>query len=139
MNLFYVFQPLLTCLSVWQPLKGPLQNRSLSLCDASTVDGVYDLHSRDIIILMALLKDILLRTIPNRNGAISPISFHLNTWSSLLRTLQAVVPQVWHITTTSFRDPINSLLVPHSTFSSPNFPDVAGRRQSIEYRVLVVY
>ncbi|KAK3321236.1 hypothetical protein B0T19DRAFT_431908 [Cercophora scortea] len=109
----------IACYNVWKPLKGPVRSYPLAFCSARTVkDG--DLVATDAVYNDGLLETYLVYANPQHEW-----------WYLSLQEPSELV--VFRCTDTTGPP------VPHTAFLNPKTCDSTEMRESIEFRVIVVY
>jgi hypothetical protein len=109
-------------INVWRPIRGPVVQKPLALCDARTV-------APDDLVLSDLLH-------PGRKGEIyslAPNPAHRWYYVSKMRADEVLLIKCFD------SDRARASFTPHGAFDDPNTPADAPPRQSIEVRVLAVF
>lgn len=109
-------------INVWRPIRGPVVQKPLALCDARTV-------ASDDLVLSDLMH-------PGRKGEIyslAPNPAHRWYYVSKMRTDEVLLIKCFD------SDRSRASFTPHGAFDDPNTPADAPPRQSIEVRVLAVF
>jgi hypothetical protein len=107
-------------LNVWRPIRGPIENDALAVCDAQSI-APGDLALTDLIY-------------PDRMGEIYNITFNPNhRWYYFrhMRDNEALI-------ITNF-DSHSATVVPHTSFTDPNATPDAAPRESVEVRVIAFF
>lgn len=109
--------------NVWQPLKGPVQEAPLAVCDARTV-APHELVGTDM-------------KYPDRIGETYVLAYgpaHRWYYVPLMRADEATLIKTYDSATDG-----RARFTPHSAFDDPTTPADAPRRESIETRMLVSF
>lgn len=109
-------------INVWRPIRGPVVQKPLALCDARTV-------ALDDLVLSDLMH-------PGRKGEIyslAPNPAHRWYYVSKMRTDEVLLIKCFD------SDSKRASFTPHGAFDDPNTPTDAPPRQSIEVRVLALF
>lgn len=109
-------------INVWRPIRGPVVQKPLALCDARTV-------APDDLVLSDLMH-------PGRKGEIyslAPNPAHRWYYVSKMRTDEVLLIKCFD------SDGSRASFTPHGAFDDPNTPADAPPRQSIEVRVLALF
>jgi len=110
-------------INIWQPLKGPVQEAPLAVCDARTVPPP-DLVGTDM-------------KFPDRTGETYALAYgpaHRWYYFPLMRAHEAVFMKTYDSATDG-----RARFAPHSAFDDPSTPPDAPRRESIETRMLLSF
>ncbi|MGO4714180.1 CmcJ/NvfI family oxidoreductase [Bradyrhizobium sp. 2TAF24] len=110
-------------INLWRPLRGPLRDTPLAMCDATTV-APQDLVASDLIY-------------PNRNGENYSVTFNPNhRWFYVpeMRVDEALLLKCYDSATDG-----RTRFGPHTAFVDPTTPADAPPRESIEVRTLVFH
>lgn len=107
-------------INVWRPIKGPVEDEALSVCDAQTVVP-NDLVATDLIYA-------------DRTGEIYNVTFNPNHRWYYFRHMESSEVLVF----TSF-DSRDKRIVPHSAFRDPTASRTAPPRESIEVRTIAFF
>jgi hypothetical protein len=110
-------------INLWRPIKGPLQDAPLALCDARTVDE-HDLVAADLV-----YKD--------RVGETYSVTYnpaHRWYYAPELRRDEALLLKIM-----DSKNDGRSRFMPHTSFTDPTTPADAFPRESIELRTLVFH
>jgi hypothetical protein len=110
-------------INLWRPIRGPLRDAPLAMCDATTV-AADDLIASDLIY-------------PNRNGETYSVKFNPNhRWFYFpeMKVDEALLLKCYDSATDG-----RARFTPHTAFVDPNTPADAEPRESIELRTLVFY
>src|SRR5271167_1242320 len=110
-------------INLWRPLKGPLQDAPLALCDAGTIDQ-HDLVASDLV-----YKD--------RVGETYSVTYnpaHRWYYAPELRREEALLLKIMDTKTDG-----RARFMPHTSFTDPTTPADAFPRESIELRTLVFH
>jgi len=110
-------------INLWRPLKGPLQDAPLALCDAGTIDQ-HDLVASDLV-----YKD--------RVGETYSVTYnpaHRWYYAPELRREEALLLKIMDSKTDG-----RARFMPHTSFTDPTTPADAFPRESIELRTLVFH
>jgi hypothetical protein len=122
--------------SVWAPIRGPVQDWPLALCDASSLNP-HALHAGDVVFQDFQTENLLLEHHPEHRWYYVREQMPTQAWVFLQGDSRGRPCQYfWSFTV------LESLLilfpgVPHSSFLHPGAPEKAQPRQSIEVRALV--
>jgi hypothetical protein len=109
--------------NLWRPIRGPLQDAPLALCDAKTVADA-DLVEHDLIY-------------PDRTGEIFALTHnpaHRWFYAPAMRSDEILLLKCFD----SARDG-RARFMPHTSFQDPTAPADMPRRESIELRTLVFF
>lgn len=110
-------------INLWRPIKGPLQDAPLALCDARTV-GEGDLVTSDLVY-------------KNRVGETYSVTYnpaHRWYYAPELRRDEALLLKIMDSKTDG-----RARFMPHTSFTDPTTPPDAFPRESIELRTLVFH
>jgi len=110
-------------INLWRPIKGPLQDAPLALCDARTVDE-HDLVESDLVY-------------KNRVGETYSVTYspaHQWYYAPELRRDEALLLKIMDSKTDG-----RARFMPHTSFTDPTTPADAFPRESIELRTLVFH
>jgi hypothetical protein len=110
-------------INLWRPIKGPLRDAPLAMCDAQTVEPG-DLVASDLIY-------------PNRNGETFSVKFNrFHRWFYIpeMTAGEALLLKCYDSSTDG-----RARFVPHTAFVDPTTPHDAPPRESIELRTLVFH
>jgi hypothetical protein len=110
-------------INLWRPIKGPLLDSPLAVCDATSID-LDDLVPSDLVY-------------PHRVGETYSVKFNpAHRWYYVprMRTDEALLLKCCDTATG-----VPARYTPHSAFSDPTAPADAPPRESIEVRVLVFH
>jgi hypothetical protein len=110
-------------INMWRPIKGPLQDSPLAVCDARTVDQ-HDLVESDLVY-------------KHRVGETYSVTFnpaHRWYYAPELRRDEALLLKIMDSKTDG-----RSRFMPHTAFTDPTTPADAFPRESIELRTLVFH
>jgi hypothetical protein len=110
-------------INIWQPLKGPVQEAPLAVCDARTV-APQDLIGTDM-------------KYPDRTGETYALAFNAaHRWYFIphMRPDEATLIKTYDSATDG-----RARFTPHSAFDDPTTPPDAPRRESIETRMLLSF
>jgi hypothetical protein len=110
-------------INIWQPLKGPVQEAPLAVCDARTV-APQDLIGTDM-------------KYPDRTGETYALAFsEAHRWYYIphMRPDEATLIKTYDSATDG-----RARFTPHSAFDDPTTPPDAPRRESIETRMLLSF
>jgi hypothetical protein len=119
----HLLQGRVQIINVWRPIKGPLLDAPLAVCDASSVEPE-DLVPSDLIY-------------PNRIGEIYSVSYrpsHRWFYFREMRTEEALLLKCFDSKTDG-----RARFAPHTAFTDPATPADAPPRESIELRSLVFH
>jgi hypothetical protein len=119
----HLLQGRVQIINVWRPIKGPLLDAPLAVCDASSVDPE-DLVPSDLIY-------------PNRIGEIYSVSYrpsHRWFYFRQMRVEEALLLKCYDSKTDG-----RARFAPHTAFTDPETPADAPPRESIELRSLVFH
>lgn len=109
--------------NLWRPIRGPLRNSPLALCDAASV-AADDLVASDLIY-------------PNRRGETYSVKFnsdHRWFYFPEMTADQALLLKCYDLATDG-----RARFAPHTAFVDPTTPKDAPPRESIELRTLVFH
>jgi hypothetical protein len=110
-------------INLWRPIRGPLRDSPLAVCDVTTV-GADDLVASDLIY-------------PNRNGETYSVKFNpAHRWFYFpeMMTDEALLLKCYDSETDG-----RARFAPHTAFVDPTTPPDAPLRESIELRTLVFH
>ena len=110
-------------INLWRPIRGPLRDTPLALCDANSV-AADDLVASDLIY-------------PNRNGETYSVKFnpgHRWFYFSGMTAGEALLLKCYDSATDG-----RARFTPHTAFVDPTTPADAPPRESIELRTLVFH
>ena len=110
-------------INMWRPIKGPLQDSPLALCDARTVDA-HDLVASDLVY-------------KQRVGETYSVTYnpaHRWYYAPELRRDEALLLKIM-----DSKDDGRARFMPHTAFVDPTTPPDAFPRESIELRTLVFH
>ncbi len=110
-------------INLWRPLKGPLRDAPLAMCDGQTV-APGDLVASDLIY-------------PNRSGETYSVKYNPNhRWYYIpeMTAEEALLLKCYNSATDG-----RARFVPHTAFIDPTTPPNAAPRESIELRTLVFH
>ena len=110
-------------INVWRPIRGPLRDAPLAMCDGQTVEPG-DLVASDLIY-------------PNRSGETYSVKYNPNhRWYYIpeMRTDEALLLKCYDSATDG-----RTRFGPHTAFIDPTTPADAAPRESIELRTLVFH
>jgi hypothetical protein len=110
-------------INLWRPIKGPLQDAPLALCDARTV-GQDDLVASDLVY-------------KNRVGETYSVTYnpaHRWYYAPELRRDEALLLKIM-----DSKNDGRARFMPHTSFTDPTTPADAPPRESIELRTLVFH
>jgi hypothetical protein len=110
-------------INVWRPIRGPLRDAPLAMCDGQTV-AAGDLVASDLIY-------------PNRSGETYSVKYNPNhRWYYIpeMRTDEALLLKCYDSATDG-----RTRFGPHTAFTDPTTPADAAPRESIELRTLVFH
>ncbi|OHE93063.1 hypothetical protein CORC01_11620 [Colletotrichum orchidophilum] len=111
------------CVNVWHPLRGPLVDWPLAMCDAQTVDFARDTMAGDVV---------------DRDHVFENTQIHFNarqTWFFLSNQLPT---ELIIFKNADSQEPMGATPgVPHASFDNPTTQKEDFRRESIEMRILV--
>jgi hypothetical protein len=110
-------------INLWRPIRGPLRDAPLAMCDASTVAAT-DLVASDLIY-------------PNRRGETYSVTFNpAHRWFYIpeMTTDEALLLKCYDSATDG-----RARFGPHTAFVDPTTPPDAAPRESIELRALVFH
>jgi hypothetical protein len=119
----HLLQGRVQIINVWRPIKGPLLDAPLAVCDAGSVDPE-DLIPSDLIY-------------PNRIGEIYSVSYrpsHRWFYFREMRAEEALLLKCYDSKTDG-----RARFAPHTAFTDPETPTDAPPRESIELRSLVFH
>ena len=110
-------------INLWRPIRGPVLDRPLAVCDASSVDPA-DLVATDLVY-------------PDRVGETYSVAYnpaHRWFYLSAMRTDEVLLLKCYDSETDG-----RARFAPHTAFVDPDVPDDAPPRESIELRALVFH
>lgn len=110
-------------INLWRPIKGPLEDSPLAVCDATTI-SLDDLVPSDLVY-------------PHRVGETYSVKYnpsHRWYYVPRMRTDEALLLKCSDTATS-----VPARFTPHSAFTDPTAPADASPRESIEVRVLVFH
>jgi hypothetical protein len=110
-------------INVWRPIRGPVQDAPLAVCDARSV-AARDLVATDLVY-------------PDRVGEIYYVSFnpsHRWFYAPAMRTDEVLLIKCY-----DSEEDGRARFVPHTAFVDPNTPADAPPRESIELRTLAFF
>jgi hypothetical protein len=110
-------------INLWRPIRGPLRDTPLALCDAASV-AADDLIASDLIY-------------PNRNGETYSVKFnpdHRWFYFPEMTADEALLLKCYDSATDG-----RARFAPHTAFVDPTTPEDALPRESIELRALVFH
>jgi hypothetical protein len=110
-------------INLWRPIKGPLQDAPLALCDSRTIDQ-HDLVESDLVY-------------KNRVGETYSVTYnpaHQWYYAPELRRDEALLLKIMDSKTDG-----RARFMPHTSFTDPTTPPDAFPRESIELRTLVFH
>lgn len=110
-------------INLWRPIRAPLQDTPLAMCDAQSV-GENDLVATDLIY-------------PNRNGETYSVKFnpqHRWVYFPEMRTDEVLLLKCYDSALDG-----RARFSPHTAFTDPTTPQAAPPRESIELRTLVFH
>jgi hypothetical protein len=110
-------------INLWRPLRGPLRDAPLAMCDGQTV-AASDLVASDLIY-------------PNRSGETYSVTYNPNhRWYYIpeMTAEEALLLKCYDSATDG-----RTRFVPHTAFIDPTTPPDAAPRESIELRTLVFH
>jgi hypothetical protein len=110
-------------INLWRPIRGPLLDSPLAMCDAQTV-APGDLIASDLIY-------------PGRNGETYSVKFnpaHRWIYFPVMTTQEALLLKCYDSAIEG-----NARFAPHTAFVDPRTPEDAPPRESIEVRTLVFH
>jgi hypothetical protein len=110
-------------INLWRPIRGPLRDAPLAMCDGQTVEAG-DLVASDLIY-------------PNRSGETYSVKYNANhRWYYIpeMRTDEALLLKCYDSATDG-----RTRFGPHTAFIDPTTPADAAPRESIELRTLVFH
>jgi hypothetical protein len=110
-------------INMWRPIKGPLQDAPLAVCDARTVDP------QDLV-----PSDLVYRHRVGETYSVTWNPAHCWYYAPLMRTDEALLLKI-----ADTRDDVAARFMPHTSFTDPSTPPDAFPRESIELRTLVFY
>jgi hypothetical protein len=119
----YLLQGRVQIINVWRPIKGPLLDAPLAVCDAGSVEPE-DLVPSDLIY-------------PNRIGETYSVSYrrsHRWFYFRAMRTDEALLRKCY-----DSKSDGPARFAPHTAFTDPTTPPDAPPRESIELRALVFH
>jgi len=109
--------------NIWKPLRGPVLDWGLALCDPTTVEAS-DYEARDIV---------------RRDSFMETYQIHRRLSHQWYFVSNQTAQEAW-LFLQSDSDPKGLKGVPHSAFPNPNQPEYSRYlRESIEVRALVFY
>lgn len=110
-------------INMWRPIRGPLEDAPLAVCDARTVDP------QDLV-----PSDLVYR---NRVGETYSVTWnpaHRWYYAPLMRRDEALLLKI-----ADTREDVAARFMPHTSFADPSTPPEAFPRESIELRTLVFH
>lgn len=110
-------------INLWRPIKGPVEDSPLAVCDATTID-LADLVPSDLVY-------------PQRVGETYSVKYNAtHRWFYVprMRTDEALL-----LKCSDTRTDVPARFTPHSAFVDPTAPSDAAPRESIEVRTLVFH
>jgi hypothetical protein len=110
-------------INIWRPIRGPLQDSPLAVCDARSVEEK-DLVPSDLVY-------------PNRTGETYSVTYsqsHRWFYVPSMRADEALLLKCYDSRTDG-----RARFAPHSAFNDPTTPKDAAPRESIELRTLVFH
>ena len=110
--------------NVWRPIRGPVQNSPLAVCDASTVDP------QDFVV-----SDLVYRDRVGHTYAVAYNPRHRWFYFPEMRVDEALLIKSFD----SKADGSTARFAPHTAFDDPNSPPDAAPRESIEVRTLALF
>ncbi|KAF6820119.1 hypothetical protein CPLU01_12844 [Colletotrichum plurivorum] len=111
------------CVNVWHPLRGPLVDWPLAVCDASTVDFANDSMPGDVV---------------DRDHVFENTQIHHNENQKWYYLSKQIPSEMIIFKNADSEEPNGAAPgVPHASFDNPNTKDTDIRRESIEMRILV--
>lgn len=110
-------------INIWKPLKGPMNDWPLAVCDASSVNSVRDVMASDLVYPDHVAENVLLCHSPEQKWFY--LSNHLPS--------EAIIFKQTDSSSSACRG------VPHCSFANPQAPIDEDPRESIEARLLVFY
>lgn len=110
-------------INLWRPIKGPLQDAPLALCDARTVDD-HDLVESDLVYKQRVGETYSVTYSPAHRWYYAPE----------LRRDEALLLKIMDSKTDG-----RARFMPHTSFTDPTTPAGAFPRESIELRTLVFH
>jgi hypothetical protein len=110
-------------INMWRPIKGPLLDAPLAVCDARTVDP------RDLV-----PSDLVYRERVGETYSVTWNPAHRWFYAPLMRTDEALLLKI-----ADTRTNVPARFMPHTSFTDPTTPPDALPRESIELRTLVFY
>ncbi|KXH50926.1 methyltransferase CmcJ [Colletotrichum nymphaeae SA-01] len=109
--------------SVWHPLRGPLVDWPLALCDAQTVDFARDTMAGDVV---------------DRDNVFENTQVHFNEGQRWFYLSNQLPTELLIFKNADSQEPLGATPgVPHASFDNPITSEEDFRRESIEMRVLV--
>ena len=122
--------------SVWAPIRGPVQDWPLALCDASSLNP-HALHAGDVVFHNFQTENLLLEYYPQHQWYYVSEQMPTEAWVFLQGDSRGRPCQYTSLTR-SFKSVLITFLgVPHSSFLHPSAPEKVQPRHSIEVRALV--
>lgn len=121
--------------NVWRPIKGPLQDRPLAVCD------VHSTASDDFIVSKSISR-VDEKGVHSSTGEISRTEIYSVAWNPQHRWYYAPNMQTDEVLLIKCYDSSMdgaSRFTPHTAFDDPSMPDNALPRASIEVRTLVIW
>ena len=110
-------------INLWRPIKGPLQDAPLALCDARTVE------QNDLV-----PSDLVYKTRVGETYSVTYNPAHLWYYAPELRRDEALLLKIMDSKTDG-----RARFMPHTSFTDPTTPADAFPRESIELRTLVFH
>lgn len=111
-------------INVWRPIRGPVQDSPLAVCDASTVDP------RDFVV-----SDLVYRDRVGHTYSVAYNPRHRWFYFPEMRVDEALLIKSFDSKT----DGRTARFAPHTAFDDPNSPPGAAPRESIEVRALALF
>jgi hypothetical protein len=111
-------------INVWRPIRGPVQNSPLAVCDARTVDP------QDLVV-----SDLVYRDRVGHTYAVAYSPGHRWFYFPEMRVDEALLIKSFD----SEADGGTARFAPHTAFDDPGCPHGAAPRESIEVRTLALF
>jgi hypothetical protein len=110
-------------INMWRPIRGPLRDAPLAVCDARTVDP------RDLV-----PSDLVYRERVGETYSVKWNPAHRWYYAPEMRTDEALLLKI-----ADTREDVAARFMPHTSFTDPTTPPDAFPRESIELRTLVFH
>jgi hypothetical protein len=110
-------------INMWRPIRGPLRDAPLAVCDSRTVDP------KDLV-----PSDLVYRHRVGETYSVTWNPAHRWFYAPEMRTDEALLLKI-----ADTREDVAARFMPHTSFTDPTTPPDAFPRESIELRTLVFY